>query len=153
LKNKRITVRLATEKPSSPQTGAFLLLEIDSIHVNDEQGGAMSQIKIKGTRGSWFARAGNEILPCVHKEWFMPKDSHHPYPHYADAGVKVGEKQWDALIAGIKASKKVILTNDRWSETKNFVRTGYIAIWNVDNIVVTNGMLYFDFIKRVAEAK
>jgi len=89
-------------------------------------------IKVVGKRGSWFARAGKEDLPCVHKEWFK---SGNPHNYYYDEGAKPGEKKWDELIDAIKQKKRVILTNDRW-ENGNFERTGYIAIYDVDSITV-----------------
>jgi hypothetical protein len=103
--------------------------------------------KIQGQRGSWFATAGGELLPCVHSHWFKNG-------WYADPGVRPGEAQWDGFIAAIKTGKKVILTTDNVSEDdKAFERTGYVAIFRVDDVVVSDGVLKFKFVERLEDAK
>jgi hypothetical protein len=111
----------------------------------------VSAIKIKGQRGSWFANAGGEFLPCVHVEWFQPNKAGKPYYH--DKGVKLGEKKWDDFIEGIKQKKRVILTKDNFLGEGKFERTKYVAIWAVDNLTVDEIGLRFDFIDRISEAK
>ena len=112
-----------------------------------------TKVKITGKRGSWFAYAGKEFgdLPCVHKEWFKRGA---PHFYYSDKGYKSGNRQWDELVEGIREKKRVILTKDRWNENKTaFERTGYVAIYDIDNIALTDSELRFDFIKRLAEAE
>ncbi len=114
-----------------------------------------NKVKIIGKRGSWFADAGEYgNLPCVHTEWYKLGT---PYAYYSDKGYKLGDKQWDELVQGIQEKKRVILTKDLWNENKTAPkrpkRTGYVAIFDVDNLTLTDSELRFDFINRLAEAK
>lgn len=104
--------------------------------------------KVKGKRGSWFAGVDGETLPCVHEEWY---EWNAGKPYYLDKGVKLGDRQWDEFINGIKNSKRVILTKDKWTENGSFERLGYIAVWDIDNITVENNELRFDFAKRIKD--
>ncbi len=104
-------------------------------------------IKAKGKRGSWFATWQKENLPCVHEEWYNHKQGGLPF--YLDPGVKLGEKQWDDFIDALKNKKRVILTRDEYTEPKNFKRSDYQGIFDIDNIAIDDAGLRFDFIKRI----
>lgn len=106
----------------------------------------MSKRKPIGKRGSWFATVGGELLPCVHQHWFQPG------PKYEDPGVEVGNPIWDEFIEELKKTGKVIVTSDDPAPgTGAFRRTGYIAIWSIDNVRVEEGCLRFCFIERLEE--
>ncbi|MDX2074625.1 MAG: hypothetical protein SFX19_09735 [Alphaproteobacteria bacterium] len=107
-------------------------------------------VKAKGKRGSWFAVVGGEYLPCVHEEWYHWNNGK---PYYLDEGIKLGIRQWDELVDALKNKKRAILTKDRWSENRNFERIGYIAVWEIDNILAVNNELRFDFIRRISDLK
>jgi len=108
--------------------------------------------KVRGQRGSWFASAGGELLPCVHAHWFKDEWYADPGAHPGHPG-HPGHPQWDEFIAAIKASKKVILTADNVDEAGNFERTGYIGIFSVNDVAVSDGILTFKFVERLEDAK
>lgn len=106
--------------------------------------------KAVGSRGSWFASVDGEQLPCVHRHWMKGM-------YHADPGYVEGESQWPALVSAIRAKKRVILTNDEAfpvSENKHgmgFTRTGYIAVFAVENIEADEGSLRFKLVERICD--
>lgn len=98
----------------------------------------------KGQRGSWFAEYGGKSLPCVHRHWFKRHG-------YDDPGAKQNDSTWDPFIAAIASEKLVILTSDDIGKDGGFTRTGYIALWRVDNVRIEAGALRFQFTERLEE--
>jgi hypothetical protein len=104
-------------------------------------------IKAKGRAGSWHAVPDGEAeeLPCVHRKWHKPKKG--TYGYYSDHGAYSSDKKiWDKFIDAIKTKKRVLLTEE-YPETKR--RAKYIAIYKVDNVVVNESGLHFDFTERL----
>ena len=99
-----------------------------------------------GSRGSWFAKVGGERLPCDHKYWWPSGDQ------YNDTGLKPNA-QADELVAAIRSLKKVILTSDTpvraTDGTLAFERTGYIAIYAVEDIEYDGSGLRLRFVSRL----
>ncbi len=110
----------------------------------------MARLKAIGERGSWFGSVNGERLPCVHKHWV--NGTHHSDPGYIE-----GEGKWPDFVAAIRDGRKIILTKDEpipVPEKKSgvaFNRTGYIAVFMVDNIESNENGLEFDLVERVAE--
>jgi hypothetical protein len=100
--------------------------------------------KAVGIRGSWFADVDGERLPCVHKHWWRNGVYHDP-------NAVPGEKKWDDFILAIQQRKRVILTDDEPWTGGAFVRKGYIAIWDVDNVRIEGSDLTFKFTNRVID--
>jgi hypothetical protein len=101
--------------------------------------------KAEGQRGSWFANVNGETLPCVHKHW-LKKDLYHDPNAY-----RQNSKKWDDLIAAIRDKKRVILTDDNVKdELQSFERTGYIAVFEIDDVSLDGFDLRFRFTKRTA---
>jgi hypothetical protein len=99
----------------------------------------------EGQRGSWFAVVNGERLPCVHEHWYRRGLYHDPNA-YRDNPAK-----WDELIQSIREKKRVILTRDKVvDELKSFERTGYIGVFEVDDISRDGFDLKFRFVKRLA---
>lgn len=111
---------------------------------------AAKALKAVGERGSWFAKVGDERLPCCHAHWV--KGTHHNDPGYIQ-----GVKQWDELLQAINENRKVILTKDETKPDPDkksgmaFDRTGYIAIFEVTNIEADTDGLRFDLTKRLSD--
>ncbi len=102
------------------------------------------KLKATGTRGSWFAEADGESLPCVHKHWLQGR-------RYYDPNLKPGKPSWDKFVTAIAEGGKVILTKgDHLGGTK-FRRTGYIAIWSVENVQFSDSGLTFDMVARLED--
>ncbi|WP_143062066.1 hypothetical protein [Faunimonas pinastri] len=107
----------------------------------------MQKIKATGQRGSWFARADGEKLPCVHKHWWRGGRYHDPF-------ARPGEKKWDELIDAIRTGKRVILTDDDVSaDSSEFRRKGYIAVFAVSDVHVDETGLHFSMDARLKELK
>src|ERR1700730_9351791 len=108
----------------------------------------MDTKKAIGARGDWFADVDGERLPCVHKYWWENRT-------YNDKKLRSGPKATE-LVEAIKELKRVILTDDitTFEEDEEgsvrFVRTGYIAVWAVDDIEFDANGLRFKFKKRLA---
>ncbi len=84
--------------------------------------------KAIGQRGSWFATAGGGRLPCVHKHVF--RNGRYEAPRAWQSDPKHVE-----LVEGIRRLRRVILSDDKViGDGEGFERTGYIAIWEVDDV-------------------
>jgi hypothetical protein len=109
-------------------------------------------LKAVGERGSWFAKVDGDRLPCVHKHWVT--GTTHVDPNYDGSDPKFIE-----LVEAIRRGKRVILTNDiaiTNAEKKSgigFERTGYIAIFDVDDLSTGPEGLRFELRKRVCDLK
>lgn len=85
-------------------------------------------------------------LPCAHDHWYKKGEYHDPNAYRTPT-----KKKWDDLIAAIREQKLVILTKDKViDELSSFDRTGYIGIFEVENVTVTGNDLRYQFVKRVA---
>ena len=103
----------------------------------------MPKKKVSGARGSWFAKVDGQTLPCVHKYWWNKTG-------YYDPNAKVGDRKFEELVAAITKGKRVILTADTvLNKGEGFDRTGYIAIYEVDNVEFDANGLRFEFKKRL----
>jgi hypothetical protein len=98
--------------------------------------------KALGERGSWFATVDGERLPCVHQHWIT--GTRHCDPHVRTDG------KWPNFIEAIEAGKKVIVTKD---DVTTWTRTGYVAVFRVENVVVDETGLCFDLAERLDELK
>src|SRR5690348_15743169 len=103
--------------------------------------------KAIGERGSWFAVVDGRRIPCAHKYWWKGRS------HYLDPGAKPGERQWDEYIEALRQGKEAILTNDDLLPNGTFKRTGYIALFEIDDIRITNEGLEFGFKKKITSLK
>jgi hypothetical protein len=104
----------------------------------------MDTLKARGNRGNWFARIGDEDVPCVWLRWRTGN-------HYFDPGAKPGEGKWRNFIEAIKNGEKVALTGKRTGD--EWLRDGYIALYRVANVTVSARGLEFDFMERLAHLK
>jgi hypothetical protein len=101
--------------------------------------------KAIGERGSWFASVDGERLPCVHHYWI--KGTHHCAPRVSQNSKKDVE-----LVRAIRANHKVIVTTDRViDEGLGFERTGYVAVFAVENVNWKGGELSFDLKERLVD--
>jgi hypothetical protein len=105
----------------------------------------LQTLKARGHQGHWFARIGDEDVPCVWRQWKTGV-------RYLDPGAKIGEGKWVKYIEAIKQGKKVALTGKREKDGK-WIREGYIALFEVGPVTVTEQGLEFEFVKRLANLK
>jgi len=104
----------------------------------------MGKRKAIGHRGSWFADVGGESLPCVHRYWWKNGEYHDPNFHSLDG-------QWSKLIDALKSKGRAILTNDDTPDKGNsFTRTGYIAVYEIEDVRIEDG-LRFRFVRKIEE--
>ena len=107
----------------------------------------LPRYKAIGERGSWFAKVSGERLPCVHQYWIKGTR------HEAIRTVQNGAKD-KALVEEIQRLKKVVVTSDDViDEGCGFKRTGYIAVFAVENVDGRRGSLTFDLVERLADLK
>jgi hypothetical protein len=113
----------------------------------------MSRIEAKGSRGSWFATLPDgTALPCVHRHWRKGME-------YDDPFTVPGDPVWDEFIAAIDRERRVILTDDEVlaeateQTPPDFRRSGYIAVFAVEDVRVEGRHLRFRFAKRLQELK
>lgn len=108
----------------------------------------MTKVKAIGRRGDWFARVqgDDDDLPCVHQFWIKGL-------RYDDPHVVRGDPVWERLIDAIQTKRRVILTND-WPLTpdgRGFARTGYIAVFEVEEVEVDGTHLRFALKRRIKD--
>ncbi|MGC1696366.1 MAG: hypothetical protein WA743_13990 [Pseudolabrys sp.] len=106
----------------------------------------MQTLKARGQRGSWFARIGDEDIPCAWLQWRTGN-------HYFDPAVKPTEGKWPKYIEALKQGLKVALTDKREDEEGDWHRDGYIGLFEIANVVVSDHGLEFDFVQRLAHLK
>jgi hypothetical protein len=105
----------------------------------------VAKAKAKGHRGSWFADVNGESLPCVHQHWSRNRRYHDPH-------VVQGDPQWAEFIDAIRTLKKVILTTGEFSNDHYSVRrTGYIAVFTIDDFELSSNDLRFRFVDRLVD--
>ena len=105
------------------------------------------KIKATGERGSWFATINGERLPCVHQYWI--KGIHHRALRVSQHSARDME-----LVRAVRAGKRVIVTTDNVVDDGiGFERTGYVALFRVDNVDHKGGELTFDLVERICDLK
>jgi hypothetical protein len=103
----------------------------------------VSKLKAKGSRGSWFAEVDGERLPCVHEHWARK------WPDYNDPGIKPGGRKENEYIDAIKNGTVILTTDDVVSqEPFRFSRTGYVAIYTVEDVTADDSGISFRFVSR-----
>jgi hypothetical protein len=103
------------------------------------------KLKARGHQGSWFARIGDEDVPCVWARW-------RGGDHYHDPGAVLGEGKWVKYVKAIEELKQVALTRQR-EENGKWRRNGYIAMYKVANVSASDEGLRFDFVEKLADLK
>lgn len=93
-----------------------------------------------GHQGSWFATVDGESLPCVHERFLKKLEYHDPAE-----GVPLPMDYVRAIEQGT-----VILTKSNRVENGGFVRSGYIAIFRIEDFHFGAGQVQFRLAKRVA---
>jgi hypothetical protein len=106
----------------------------------------MLTLKARGHRGRWFARIGDEDLPCVFKRWLTVR-------HYADRGADPNSPKWQAYFDAIGREKRVALTDGGPGEDGNWERAGYIGLFRVENVSLSAHGLEFDIVQRIANLR
>jgi hypothetical protein len=101
-----------------------------------------------GKRGSWLATVDGELLPCVHEYWWVKGD---PSRRYNDHMLKQSQHNSD-FVAKIREKGRVILTTDKPNSVTipaPFERTGYVAVWTVEDVEFDENGLRFRFVDKV----
>jgi hypothetical protein len=106
----------------------------------------MQILKARGQRGSWFARIGDEDVPCAWLQWRTGN-------HYCDPVVRPSEGKWPKYIESIRGGLKVALADKREDDDGQWHRAGYIGLFEVSNVTVGETTLEFDFVRRIANLK
>ena len=57
----------------------------------------------------------------------------------------------DDFIAEIETGRKIILTKDKYLGGTKFERTGYIAVFSVENVTVSESKLTFEIVDRLVD--
>ncbi|WP_439468764.1 hypothetical protein [Blastomonas fulva] len=76
---------------------------------------------------------------------------------YRDPGYIQGDPQWEEFVAAIKNGGRVILTKGHWSDAPEnksgeaVARTGYIAVFEVEDVVTDTESLRFSLGKRLID--
>lgn len=101
-------------------------------------------LKAKGNQGNWFAKVGAEDIPCLLKMWLKMPDYHDPY-------AKPGEPKWDKYVSALHTLKRAVLTENAADGT--YSRKGYIAVYEIADIVFDQEGLRCTFVDRLHELK
>jgi hypothetical protein len=123
----------------------------------------MEKVRIKGSQGSWEAEVRyedghTEILACLHDHfWRNTPDG----PYYNDPWTPELRTTAKFLkhVEVIKSTGRVIMTSDKIDPSKErgaagyFTRTGYIAVFTIDNFVLDEDSMRFRFVRRIANPK
>jgi hypothetical protein len=100
----------------------------------------MKELKARGHRGSWFARVGDDDIPCAWHEWL--RGMHYSDPHF------VNEGKWVKYLEALQRDRKIVLTRKREKDGK-WLRDGYIGVFKITNITVSDRGLEFELTERL----
>jgi hypothetical protein len=106
----------------------------------------MQTLKARGHRGNWFARIGDDDIPCAWLQWRTGNHYLNPYGTDALDGKRV------KYIEALRRDQKVALTGKRENDGK-WLRDGYIGLFEIANVAVTDRGLEFDFVRRIAHLR
>jgi len=106
----------------------------------------MPTFKARGHRGNWFARIGDDDVPCVWLQW--RNGNHYLDPH----GKGATDGKWVKYIEALRRDRKVALTGKHEKDGK-WLRDGYIGLFEIANVAITDQGLEFDFVRRIANLK
>jgi hypothetical protein len=115
---------------------------------------------IKGQQGQWYATVRwedgeTQVLPCVHRYYFK-KGAQGPYYHDTLEGVSMEDARLLKHLEQIRSSRRVIVTDDEVDETKfgdgRFRRTGYVAVFDIDDLEIEGHGYRFRFVERYGKS-
>jgi hypothetical protein len=111
-------------------------------------------VQVRGRPGDWNAKVVDwaETLPCVHWAWWTKGARYHD-PNPATANYWFADH-----VALMRAKKRVILAphevnQDNPRRGGSFKHSGYIAIFEIDDITLDERGLRFRFVRRLANAR
>ena len=96
-----------------------------------------------------------EVLACVHQHFWRSGPSGPCYDDPWASDLRKSPK-FTKHVELIRSKGRVILTTDKIDESKNrgegfFERTGYIAVYNIDGLVLDDEGMRFRFADRIAQ--
>jgi hypothetical protein len=112
--------------------------------------------KAVGSRGSWFAKVGDETMPCIHKHWLRAMLYHEPF-------CEISEQRWLDYVNGLRGGKAILTTDkvvseevvvlDDGTEVKRptFQRSGYVAVYRITEVSLVGRDLKFELVERLEE--
>jgi hypothetical protein len=117
--------------------------------------------KILGAQGSWEAKVTysdgrQEELACVHKHYWKKDAAGFFYEDPWTPQLRQTQK-FAKHVDLIRSVQRVVLTTDNINEAKNrgegfFERTGYIAVYKIEEFVLDDQSMRFRFKQRIPNA-
>nr|USU31007.1 hypothetical protein NG677_16880 [Methylobacterium sp. OTU13CASTA1] len=96
----------------------------------------MEPIKAIGYPGSWFAKVGEELLPCIHAVRITDGLYTEPY-------VKAGKGKWPKFLAAIKDGRSVVVTRSVLKNGEPQRRAGYDAVHRIEDFSLNGSTMQF----------
>ncbi len=98
-----------------------------------------------------------EVLAGVHQHFWKSDTSGSYYDDPWTPDLRKSAK-FAKHVELMRSKGRVILTTDKIDESKNrgegfFERTGYIAVYKIDNLIIDDKGMRFRFADRIANAK
>lgn len=93
-------------------------------------------VKAVGYPGSWFAKVGDELLPCVHAERFAENIYTEPY-------VKAGKGKWPKFLTAIRDGRRVVVTKNIMKNGEPLRRAGYDGVYRVEDFSLNGSIMTF----------
>jgi hypothetical protein len=102
-------------------------------------------MKPKGSAGSWYAVWNEVRYPCVHSECVTKLHYHDPFPE------KVPPAKFEAYAEAIRGGK-VLLTSSKPHPNGHLSRDHYVALWEIDQVVVHPDQgIEFDLVRKLEQ--
>lgn len=110
----------------------------------------------KGKRGSWLAKLTRQVgdipagtvLPCIHKEWWDGNGNYCEPFHF-----NIEQPRRAKYVAALMRGRRAIMTTDRFIPNPDarsyFERTGYVGVFRISDVTLTNYQLSAKVIERV----
>ena len=99
----------------------------------------------KGSRGSWFAKWRGNDIPCVHRCWTSGT-----WPKYRDPYVD-DSPRWASFIEALRDGRTILTDDELDASGMPVSRKGYLSLWSIGDVSVSDGILEFEFRQRLED--
>ena len=145
-----------------PSFGIFSELAAGRVEITMPHYSKNQVAKIKGSQGSWEAEVTypderKEVLACLHQYYMKGGPSGPTYNDPWTPELRISTK-FAKHVELIRSKGRVILTSDDINEGKGrgggfFSRTGYIAVYGIDDFIIDDEGMRLRFTDRIINAK
>jgi hypothetical protein len=108
----------------------------------------LPRIKFTGSRGSWLARAGCDLLPVIHNTWYDGAGRYHD----PMVGAKLDGAKYRSFVEALASGDRAIMQNT--PDRSTFARKGYVGLFRYEDFVIDDdGAITLRIVERLADPR